>query len=462
MESMVFSVLNNILEEMHDGISITDGEGIILQIGKTCRNIYGIEEQSYVGQHVSVLEDIGLFSPSVALKVLESRERVTITQPDRHGQKLLVTGVPIFDDERKNILYVISYASWDSANVRQLQAHYEQLQKEIQRSNQEIKAMRKNLLSVELVAGSEKMKKVRQLADKVAEIDLQLLVVGDKGTGKSILAKYIHTRSPRAKNPFVKMSCSAFPGQILGDELFGYVKINQATGEETEKIGLCEVSDSGTLFLEDIDCMSWEIQGSLLYLIENGCYFKTNSKEVKHVNVRVIASTKRDLSEQVRRGKFREELYYRLNVATIRIPRLKERAEDLPILTDLFLQNAMAKHGKKVVLSRQVREMFSLYDWPGNVRELKYLVEQLVFSVEDEVIQSYHLPGNISPFSSENYGATIDLKEYMDYYEGRLILQVYEKCKTTVKLAQYLGISQASAVRKLQKYKKLISDGDGD
>ncbi len=456
MELAVFSALKEILEELHDGISITDGDGIILQLGKTCRDIYGIEEQDYVGKHVSVLEDIGLFSPSVTRKVLESRERVTLTQPDRFGQKLLVTGVPIFDKERENILYVISYTSWDSANVRQLQDHYDQLQKEIQRSNQELQSMRKSILSVELVAHSEKMKKLKKLADKVAGSDLPLLITGDKGTGKSVLAKHIHVVSPRAQCPFVQMSCSAFPGRILGDELFGYVKINQTTGEETEKIGLCEVADTGTLFLEDIDCMNWETQGSLLYLIENGCYFKTNSKEVKRVNVRVVASTKKNIGDLVQNGEFREELYYRLHVAALQIPCLKERSEDLPLLTESFLQQANKKHVKQASFSKQVQELFALYDWPGNVREMKYLIEQLVFSVEDGVIHSYLLPGNISPYSAENYGAAIDLKEYMDYHEGKLVMQVYDKCKTTVKLAKYLGISQASAVRKLQKYRKFL------
>lgn len=448
-DQRILAVIEDVLEELHDGICITDGDGIILRTGKSCETLYGIKD-NYEGRHVSVLEEEGAFSPCLTLLALKERRKITMMQPDRFGHQLLVTATPIFDPHSGEILYVISYASWDSTNLSELQTHYNQLQKEIVMSNMQLSSYRKELLSVELVCHSAKMKNLQQFADKVAPLEVDLLVTGESGSGKAHFAKYMHKISHRQDQPFCQMSCSAFSGEILEDELFGYSRTNPQSGEETEKIGLCEVADSGTLLLEDVEHLSWEAQGILLYLLKNKSYFKRGSKQARQADIRLIATSRKDVTAL--QSILRKEFFYALSVAHTAIPSLKERKEDIPYFVAIFLEQYNRKYRKDMRMSDSAAELLQLYHWPGNITELKYVIQQVVLIVEEDRIQPYHLPDTISPFSASHFSANIDLKEYLEYYEGRLVLQAYEKCKTTVKLAKYLGISQPSAVRKLQKY----------
>lgn len=449
-DSRLLSIMEHVLDELLGGICITDGKGIILRAGKSCENLYGIKGENYEGQHVCVLEEEGRFSPSATMLALRERKKVTLTQPDKYGHQLLVTAAPIFEPETKEIIYVISYASWDISNVLELQRHYDKLQREMTRSSLELSSLKKKLLSVDIIAESPKMKQVKHLVEKTAPTDVPILITGDIGTGKSNMAKYIHRISQRKDGPFGQISCSVFSGNILEDELFGYVNVNPRTGEETEKIGLCEILDSGTLFLEDIEYMNKETQGILLYLLKNKCYYKRNSKIAKNADIRIIASSRKnttDLSKELREG-----LFYRLSSVAINIPSLKERKEDISLLTAVFFKELNEIHKKEMKISIQACDMLKAYSWPGNVTELKYMIQQIFLTKDEALVQPHHLPDYVSPYAAAGFSAKIDLKEYLEYYEGRLVLQAYEKCGTTVKLAKYLGISQASAVRKLQKY----------
>lgn len=449
-DKKVLAVIEHMLEVMHGGICITDGEGTILRLGESCGKLYGIDN-SYVGKHVSVLEEEGIFTPSLTLIALKERRQVARTQPDKNGNPLLVTATPIFDPETGDLLYAISYASWDIKSMMDLQERYDQLKKEMERSSLELNALKRDLLSVDIVNHSMRMNQIVQLAEKVADVDVEVLITGEFGCGKSNLAKYIHILSNRKYQPFGQINCSAYSGKILEKELFGYVKINFKTGEEEEKAGLCEILNTGTLLLENIEGMDRENQSKLLHLLKNKSYYKRNGKEPVPADVRLIVTTRREARELVQ---FMDpDLFYRLTVVMMDMPSLKNRKEDIPYLVNLLLKQYNEKYQKKFCISAQAMELLEMYSWPGNITELKCLIQQLVLTVAEDTIQSYHLPDNISPFSASNFSAVVDLKEYLEYYEERLVLQAYDRCKTTVKLAKYLGISQASAVRKLQKYR---------
>ncbi len=454
----LLTILTDFLEVMHDGICITDGEGTVLRISDTCREIYDIEQCDCVGRHISELEVRGTFAPSVTLQVIREGHKVTNMQPDKNGQQLLVTGVPIFDGNG-NILFVISYASWDIASIGELKRQYNELQEEVKRYSMELERFRIREMGSGFVAESRKMQQLRVLLDKVATTDVSVLITGENGSGKLTAARHLHRVSRRAEGPFVKLTAGAFPVHVLEDELFGYVQVNQSTGIEQEKIGLCELAHGGTLVLEDVECLSPDTQGKLLHLIQNQYYFKPGSKEVKNVDVRLVATTTQDLENLVRKGQFREELFYRLSVVPIHVPSLKERKEDIVPLIHNFLQEFGQKYQREKRISQQAMDLLLSHPWPGNVRELKYMVERLVLTTEEDVIQGYSLPGNISPFAASNYEAEIDLNSYLDYHEGRLVKQAWEKCHTTVGVARFLGISQASAVRKLQKFIPEYSTG---
>lgn len=446
-EEFVINTIAQVLEVMHGGLTITDGQGYIIYTGQGCEKMYGIKQESSYGRHITEFEKE--FAPSLSMIAIQKKEKVSMIQPDRFGRELLVTAIPIFDDEGE-ISFIISYASWDSSNITELQQNYGQLQQQIALQQLEVKQMKNEMLPEAIVAESKKMKKIIEYIIHVKNMDLPLLITGDIGSGKNTITRYIHSISNRSDKPIAHISCSAFTDEILSDELFGHVSINSKTGEEIEKIGLCEVADSGTLFIENIESMDSATQNKLLYLLKNKTYFKKNSRIIKEADFRIIATTRKTQKELL--DILDRELYYLLSVLTINLPELKNRQEDIPILTQNYLDKLNIKYHRNLTLTSETIELIQSYSWPGNIQELEHVLLQLVINADQDKIQPYHLPESISPFSPSHFSAQIDYRDYMDYYEKRLILNAYEKCKTTTETAKYLGISQPTVVRKLQKY----------
>jgi len=436
------------LEELHVGVVVTDGEGFIIYISDSCKDLYGIEKAKSIKKHISHLEEQGTFYPSAGLRVLRERKKVTVVQPDRYGEQLLVTGVPIFD-EAGNLEYIITYSSWDVSNYNELTEKYNNLKKEHEKTYYELNELRKKDMRFDLVSKSKKMAEILKLVEKIASTDINVILIGEPGAGKGLMAKEIHKKSNRAKEPFIQVNCSTFKNNILIDELFGY--FDKEKGNK-EKIGLCEMASKGTMLLEDIECLDMDIQKKLLYLIKNQYYFKPGSENIVEVDTRIIATTSRDLVELVEKGEFNKELYYRLNIASINYPSLRERQEDIVPFLELFVDKFNQKYSRNKRFSEQACNVLSYYEWPGNVCELKYLVQKMVLTIDEDLIQGYHLPSHVSPYASSKFKSEMDLKEYLEHFEKKLVLQAYEKHATSVGVAGYLGISQATAVRKLQKY----------
>ena len=444
---LIVQSIAQVLEVMHTGLTITDGKGYLLYTGEGCEKIYGIKQDQIIGQHITDFDKV--FSPSLSMIAIEKNEKVSMIQPDRFGRELLVTAIPIFDDSGE-ITFVISYASWDSSNVKELQQNYGQLQKQIALQQVEVKQMKNEMLPEVIVAESSPMKKVINYIEHIKNMDIPLLITGDTGSGKNTITRYIHSISNRSDKPIAHISCSAFTDEILTDELFGNVTINNQTGEEIEKIGLCEVADTGILFVENIESMDASTQNKLLYLLKNKTFFKKNSRIIKEADFRIISTTRKTQKELM--TILDRELYYLLSVLTIDLPNLKSRTEDIPILVQNYLEELNIKYHRKLKLAPDTITLLTSYSWPGNIQELRHVLLQLVINSEQETIQPYHLPENISPFSPSHFSAQVDYRDYMDYYEKRLILNAYEKCKTTTEMAKYLGISQPTIVRKLQKF----------
>lgn len=450
MESADRSILNfsrRYLEEILVGVVITDGSGKVIYVSDTCKELYGINKARCLGKHISILEEQGTFTPSAGMRVLQNRKTETVVQPDQYGEQLLVTGVPIFGDDGE-LEYVITYSSWNVSNYNELRDKYENVKKTNERIYNELSELRKKDMRFEMVAKSTKMKNILKLVEKIAPADISVIIKGEAGAGKGILAREIHRKSPRARGPFIDVNCSAYQGSVLRDELFGYLSGKGSA----EKMGLCEMADRGTLVLEDVECLDPDIQRILLHLIKNRYYFKPGSEKIIEADTRILATTVRDLGQLAQDGLFNTELYYRLSIASITYPSLRERTEDITQLLDLFLEDFNAKYGRRKSFSEQAYSLLCCYDWPGNVCELKYLVQKMVLTVEEDVIQGHNLPSHISPYSSARYQSEIDLREYLDFHEKRIVTQAYDRFGTTVGVAKYLGISQATAVRKLQKY----------
>jgi DNA-binding NtrC family response regulator len=304
-----------------------------------------------------------------------------------------------------------------------------------------------------LVGNSEAMRAVTRLLEEVAHSDVTVLLLGESGTGKEIVARAIHHRSPRAGRPFVTVNCAALPEQLLEAELFGHVK-GAFTGAVANKAGRFQLADGGTLFLDEIGDLSPKGQGDLLRVLEDGCFRMVGGTEVMQVNVRVIAATNQNLQAAVEAGKFREDLFYRLQIVPITIPPLRERAEDIPLLVESFLEHFAAKHKRRrKTMAAEALQLCQRFPWPGNVRQLRNLMERLVVTCRNSTIQIEELPEEIR--QRDRSATTFLVRAGMTLAEAEKLLIRQTLTHVTdnrEEAARVLGISRRALQYKLKEY----------
>ena len=308
-----------------------------------------------------------------------------------------------------------------------------------------------------MIGKSKPMQNLYALLDKIKAADTTVLVQGENGTGKELIARAIHYNSARKDKPFVIQNCSAFNDNLLESELFGHVK-GSFTGANRDKKGLFEMADRGTFFLDEIGDTSPTMQVKLLRVLQEGTFIPVGAVEPKRVNVRIIAATNRDLRDMVEKGTFREDLYYRLNVINLQVPSLRERKEDIPLLTDFFLQKSSKEGHPRPVITKQALEKLYDYAWPGNVRELQNEIERLVvLSGGETKLTAEMLSPKIldSTEKTKVQGARVTgrLKDALEELEREMIQEGLRRTGwNKSKLAKELGISRAGLIMKVDKY----------
>jgi len=308
-----------------------------------------------------------------------------------------------------------------------------------------------------MIGKSKPMQQLYSLLDKIKQSETTVLINGDNGTGKELIAKSIHYNSPRKNNSFVIQNCSAFNDNLLESELFGHAK-GAFTGAIKDKKGLFEMAHKGTFFLDEIGDTSPQMQVKLLRVLQEGTFTPVGSTVQKKVDVRILAATNKDLKQMVEKGEFREDLYYRLNVINIKVPALKDRKEDIPFLTEFFLNEAHKKDGVKKVLTKSALEKLYDYSWPGNVREIKNEIERLlVLSGNEQKITHDMLSQKIleSGKSSSVQGSRVHgkLKDALEELEKEMIREGLRRTGwNKSRLAKELGISRAGLIMKVDKY----------
>ena len=304
-----------------------------------------------------------------------------------------------------------------------------------------------------LVGTSEELRAIVQLIGEVAPSDVTVLIGGESGTGKEIVARSIHLQSARSDQPFISVNCAALPEQLLEAELFGHVK-GAFTGAVTNKPGRFQLADGGTLFLDEIGDLSPKGQGDLLRVIEDGTFRMVGGTELTRVNVRVIAATNRNLEEAVSAGKFREDLFYRLQVVPIRMPPLRDRAEDIPLLIDTFLEHFCARHQRRrKKFSPDAVQVCQRFPWPGNVRQLRNTIERLVITCRENVIGVPQLPEFLRAHDERAPAFTIRPGMSLAEVEKVLIRQTLTHVTDNrEEAARVLGISRRALQYKLKEY----------
>jgi transcriptional regulator with PAS, ATPase and Fis domain len=311
-----------------------------------------------------------------------------------------------------------------------------------------------------IIGQSRKMREVFELVQKVADCDSTILLNGETGTGKGMVARAIHQNSKRINKPFISINCGAIPENLLESELFGHVR-GAFTGATSSKQGKFELADGGTILLDEIGDMSADLQVKVLKVLEEGEFEQVGGAKTIHVDVRIIAATHRDLSEEVQKGNFREDLYYRLYVIPMMLPALRDRKSDIPFLIAHFMEQSNRKNDRNV---KEVDEgalaMMMGYTWPGNVRELKNMMERLVVLKGAGKITAQDLPIELKSIRRFEPSTTIEISDEgiclnsaVTEFEKALILQSLEKTKWVKnKAAKLLHLNRTTLVEKIKRH----------
>jgi transcriptional regulator with PAS, ATPase and Fis domain len=310
-----------------------------------------------------------------------------------------------------------------------------------------------------LLGDSEPMRGVVRLISEVAHSDITVLIEGESGTGKEIVARSIHLESDRRERPFISVNCAALTDQLLEAELFGHVK-GAFTGAIATKPGRFQMADRGTLFLDEIGDLSAKGQGDLLRVLEDSAFRMVGGSELIQVNVRVIAATNKNLQKAVTDGSFREDLFYRLQVVPIAMPPLRDRAEDIPLLVESFLEHFGAKHKRRRKrFSTEALQLCQRYPWPGNVRQLRNVIERLVITCPESLVEVKHLPESLREYDRRLTTFTVRPGTPLAQVERLLIRQTLTHVTTNrEEAAKALGISRRALQYKLKQYGLLEED----
>ncbi len=444
-----------LLDALHDGVYITDAAGTTLKINRAYQRLTGLSSDELVGRNMQDLVREGVISQSASLRVLKEGKPFSVMQSLGNGKQLLVSASPILEADRR-IRYVVS-AVRDMTELLRMKHERDELQqlKQLRSSTAQLHAgPRDDLLHSPLVASQEVSGAVFALARQVAASDVKVLLQGETGVGKTLVAQFIHNASGRAAEPFLSLNCGALPEHLVEAELFGYAPGAFTGASAKGKRGLLELANGGTLFLDEIGDLPLALQVKLLKVLEENRFIPVGGLELKEVDVRVITATHRDLRRMVAEGGFRADLFYRLNVVPIGIPPLRERREEIRPLLDYYLEHFNARHRRALQWSLEAVDLLLDYPWPGNIRELINVVERLVVTCAGTRIETLDLPEECRAGLLPAEGADLDLRRIVERAERLAIRQALQRHKTTRLAAKALGVSQATVVQKMKRWER--------
>ncbi|MBP2259007.1 sigma 54-interacting transcriptional regulator [Virgibacillus alimentarius] len=450
------SDMNAILSTIYDELVVVDHTGNILRHSENyIRDFWKGELNELVGKNILDLEKKGDISPSITKLVLEKKEKVSRVQEGKHGKKVLAVGNPIFNE--KGELQRVVIASRDITENTKLKTELKQTREITKRYKQELTRLKTMTAepSHEIIYCSAKMQQIVNQVEKIAKFSSTVLVQGESGVGKEMIARAIHQKSNRSNKPFLTINCGSIPENLLESELFGYTKGSFTGADMKGKQGYFEQAHEGILFLDEIGDMPMSLQVKLLRVLQESEVVPIGSVTAIPVDVQIIAATNKDLKGMVEKGTFREDLYYRIHVIPIRVPPLNERSEDIPLLAYHTLQKLNQRYDKNYHFSPDALNLLENYSWPGNIRELQNLIERLFVTADEDVITAalvdQFMSNGIVKKAKPMVNGIMPLQKAKEEVEEQLILLAMKKFGTTTKAAEALNISQSAVSRKYQK-----------
>lgn len=428
--------LESIFRSVREGIITTDTELNVLDVNAAALRICGLTQEASGKPFNGAQKHCQMRCRDILKKALDSKktvekERIECGCKDRPLQVVSISSSPLRGNmgEFKGAIMVI----YDETRLVELERDL---------------GKRRELKKI--IGSSRKMGQIYSLIENLANIDTTVLITGESGTGKELAAQALYAMSDRKKTgPFIVVNCAAIPENLIESELFGHEK-GAFTGAFARQAGKFELANNGIIFLDEIGDMSFSLQAKLLRVLQESQFYRVGGKDKIKVNVRVIAATNKNLREKVKKGEFREDLFYRLKVVELDIPSLRERKEDITELTDHFIKKFNEKFGKNISgYTSYVRKVLMEYNWPGNVRELEHLIERACILCHQPTITTEHLPGELK---AETF-SSVQAENTAAETEPRLLLQTLEKVKwNKARAARILGMDRSTLYRKMEKY----------
>lgn len=458
--------LQGILSSIYDEILVLNEKGVLLRYsGNLIKDFWEIDKEQLIGLNLMELEHEGTFFSSIVKMVIERRKKVSVTQESRSGKNVLAVGNPIFDEKGKLERIVIALRDiTETVLLKEELLHVKKMSEKYKKELEHLRDQKQYVKSRQVIYGSEKIEKVMKYIHKIANTSSTVLLTGESGVGKEVFARTIYELGPRSSKPFVKVNCGAIPENLLESELFGYEKGAFTGANANGKHGYFRMANKGIIFLDEIAEMPLNLQVKLLRVLQEREIIPIGGTEVVEVDVQIIAATNKNLEKMVEEGTFREDLYYRLNVIPVQIPPLRERPEDIPLLSLHFLQKFNEKYERHNQLSQDALDVLESYSWPGNVRELQNIIERLVVTADEDLIEAEDITPLLKKgkkqFMQHRIHKIIPLKEATRAVEEQLIKMAMDEYKTTSMAAKMLGVSQSTISRKFQEIQEKMSRGE--
>lgn len=451
-----------LIDKSTEGYMIASGNGDILYTNEAYEEACAPTGERMLGHNIKEYIERGVIKRSSLLTAIEQRKKISLSLI-RNDREVIVTSTPIMD-KNGNVVKVLTQAK-DSTEQESLRKQLDIMAEMMSAANISGNEGYHYEYGPNCIVVSQNMKQVFELAKRIKDFNTTVILRGESGVGKDVIAQYIHQQSTRKDKPYVVINCSALAENLLETELFGYAGGTFTGGNKEGKKGLFEATENGTLFLDEIGDISPNLQVKLLRAIETKSITRVGDYKTIPINVRIVTATNKNLEKMVFDGVFREDLYYRLNVVSIDIPPLRDRKDDIIPLSLYFLKTFNKLYSTNKKMSKEIQNMLKGYKWPGNVRELKNLIERLIVTSNKDTLypsdvtfkKKEYINGQ-EPINPSDLPATITLnklvpiEEIVACAEKELLLKARRELGSSRRIADALKIDHATVCRKLKKY----------
>ena len=473
MNPIFIKYIEQVFDAFQDGIWISDWNSTCLFVNRKYEELSGFSKEWMIGRKATSIVAEGIFDVAVNPDVIKKGEPVTRVQTLSNGRLLSLNGYPIFDSGG-NVVMCITFIH-DISTISKLE---EKLSRQKDLLNTLIRinnaaGLRSAADGDEFIA-SPAMEEFIGKARRIADTDVPVLILGETGVGKDVMAKRVHSMSSRADHPFIKVDCGSISSSLIESELFGYVGGAFSGASRGGRIGLIEAAAGGTVFFDEIGELPLPLQTRLLRFLQEGVVVRVGANTPRKVDARVLAATNKDLEKAVAEGTFRSDLYYRLKIAVLSIPPLRERREDIPLMAEFFFRYFSRRYNRPMTLSDEAMQALLRYDWPGNVRELKNMMQEVVVTCSEQSVLPEHLslgkqpvreaaPAQAAPEGAFAFDGR-DYHEIMRGMECSMLKAAIARCDGNMAAASRLLKMDRSTmfrkIRDLEKHGFKVLEGD--